>query len=134
MSKAKLELTVQQSESWPGLPTKRDIRRWILASLLEDANVTVRLIDEDEGRELNRYFRDRNKATNVLTFPYGETTPLSADIALCVQSSEEKQKNKTKRSMIILRIFVCTRHSTFKISVMRKMLKEKLWRAWKSTF
>ncbi|MDG1144328.1 MAG: rRNA maturation factor, partial [Burkholderiales bacterium] len=65
MSKAKLELTVQQSESWPGLPTKRDIRRWILASLLEDANVTVRLIDEDEGRELNRYFRDRNKATNV---------------------------------------------------------------------
>ena len=48
MSKAKLELTVQQSEPWPGLPTKRDIRRWILASLLEDANVTVRLIDEDE--------------------------------------------------------------------------------------
>ena len=97
MSKAKLELTVQQSESWPGLPTKRDIRRWILASLLEDANVTVRLIDEDEGRELNRYFRDRNKATNVLTFPYGETTPLSADIALCVPviRGEAKKQNKT---------------------------------------
>ena len=47
MSKAKLELTVQRSEPWLGLPTKRDIRRWILAALLEDANVTVRLVDED---------------------------------------------------------------------------------------
>lgn len=84
MNKPKLELTVQKSEPWPGLPTKRDIRRWVLASLLEDANVTVRLIDAPESRELNRYFRGRDKATNVLTFPYEETTPLSADIALCI--------------------------------------------------
>ena len=96
MSTAKLELTVQRSEPWLGLPTKRDIRRWILAALLEDANVTVRLIDEDEGRELNRYFRNRDKATNVLTFPYQETTPLSADIALCVPVIREEAKEQEK--------------------------------------
>ena len=134
MSKAKLELTVQRSEPWLGLPTKRDIRRWILAALLEDANVTVRLIDEDEGRELNRYFRNRDKATNVLTFPYQETTPLSADIRSVFQSSEKRQKNKKKRSIIISRIFVCTQRFIFKISVMKKTQKEKLWRPWKSTF
>jgi probable rRNA maturation factor len=83
MSKAKLELTVQRSEPWLGLPTKRDIRRWILAALLEDANVTVRLIDEDE-------------ATNVLTFPYQETTPLSADIAFCVPVIREEAKEQEK--------------------------------------
>ncbi|MDC1310977.1 rRNA maturation RNase YbeY [Burkholderiales bacterium] len=84
MSKIKLELVIQKCESWLGIPSKRDMRRWILASLLEDANVTLRLIDEMEGRELNRHFRARDKATNVLTFPYEETTPLSADIALCI--------------------------------------------------
>lgn len=93
----KLELIVQKSEPWPGLPTKRDIRRWILASLLEDADVTVRLINENEGQELNHYFRAQDKATNVLTFAYGETIPLSADIALCIPviQREEKKQDKT---------------------------------------
>ncbi|MDP4837641.1 MAG: rRNA maturation RNase YbeY [Burkholderiales bacterium] len=97
MSKPNLVLTVQKSEIWQGLPTKNDIRRWINGSLLEDAQVTVRLINEDEGRELNRYFRNRNYATNVLTFPYPDTLPISADIALCIPviAGEAKTQHKS---------------------------------------
>ena len=121
----KLELIVQKSEPWPGLPTKRDIRRWILASLLEDADVTVRLINENEGQELNHYFRAQDKATNVLTFAYGETIPLSADIALCIPVIQREAKNKIKHSIIILHIFVCMRLFTFRTSIMKRKLKEK---------
>ena len=96
MNKPNLVLTVQKSEPWRGVPTKNDIYRWIDASLLEDAQVTVRLINKDEGAEMNHYFRNRNYATNVLTFPYPDTSPLSADIALCVPVIKEEAKIQHK--------------------------------------
>ncbi|MFT3760896.1 rRNA maturation RNase YbeY [Thauera sp.] len=77
-------------------PKKHAIRRWAQAALLRDAEVTVRLVGEAEGRELNRAFRGKDYATNVLTFVYGEGEampglpdgapggPLSGDLVLCV--------------------------------------------------
>ena len=77
-------------------PKKHAIRRWAQAALLRDAEVTVRLVGEAEGRELNHAFRGKDYATNVLTFVYGEGegmlglpdgapgAPLSGDLVLCV--------------------------------------------------
>ena len=77
-------------------PKKHSIRRWAQAALRRDAQVTVRLVGEDEGRSLNRDYRGKDYATNVLTFAYAEGEalpgvpdqaedgPLAGDLVLCV--------------------------------------------------
>ena len=47
------------------------------------AELTVRIVDADEGLALNRDFRGQDHATNVLTFPYGDAPILNADLVLC---------------------------------------------------
>ncbi|HEY9380066.1 MAG TPA: rRNA maturation RNAse YbeY, partial [Burkholderiales bacterium] len=54
-----------------GLPAATSIRRWASAALEQSAEATVRLVDGREGRTLNRSYRGRDYATNVLTFTYG---------------------------------------------------------------
>ncbi len=83
MSAAKIKLTVQQASRGVGLPSPLQIRRWAKAAALQDAEVTVRIVTEGEGRELNRTFRGKDYATNVLTFTYPEQHRLSGDIVLC---------------------------------------------------
>jgi phosphate starvation-inducible PhoH-like protein len=88
--RAGLTLTVQKAldgEHKPLAPKKRHIRNWAAAALQEPAaEVTVRLVGEEEGRILNRDFRSRDYATNVLTFSYGEVEPdcVHGDLVLCV--------------------------------------------------
>ena len=71
-------------------PRAPELRRWARAALRErDVEVAVRLVGEDEGRELNREYRGRDYATNVLTFVYGDEMPLEGmplygDLVLCV--------------------------------------------------
>ncbi|MGD9872149.1 MAG: rRNA maturation RNase YbeY [Thauera sp.] len=93
-----LKLKVQKAvdgEDKANAPKKNHIRRWAQAALARDAAVTVRLVDETEGRELNRDYRGKDYATNVLTFSYaeGEDLPgmpapgagvLAGDLVLCV--------------------------------------------------
>ncbi len=92
-----LTLSVQRAlegEDKANAPRKNQIRRWARAALREDAEVTVRLVGEAEGRMLNRQYRGKDYATNVLSFAYdegeampagGNETPcLSGDLVLCV--------------------------------------------------
>ena len=75
-------------------PKRHSIRRWAQAALQQDVKVVVRLVGEAEGQTLNREFRGKDQATNVLTFVYGEGEgmpgvnvdgmPLSGDLVLCV--------------------------------------------------
>lgn len=70
-------------------PKAVDLRRWARAALRErDVELAVRLVGEDEGLALNRDYRGRDYATNVLTFVYDEASvpgmPLCGDIVLCV--------------------------------------------------
>jgi probable rRNA maturation factor len=81
---ARLRMAVRYAFPRGGLPAPMQFRRWAAAALLQDAQVALRLVGEEEGRALNRGFRGRNYATNVLTFAYPETDPLSGDIAVCV--------------------------------------------------
>ena len=59
--------------------------RWLRAALdeaLQAAEITVRVVGEDEGRQLNRDFRGKDYATNVLTFDYCHAPVLQADLVL----------------------------------------------------
>lgn len=63
---------------------------------MQDAKIVLRIVDEPEGRRLNRHFRGKDYATNVLTFVYSDIQPLSGDIVLCapVIAKESDQQNK----------------------------------------
>ena len=96
----KLELTVQKAVNSPGLPTRAELRRWLGAALGQNAAITVRFVGAAEGRELNRAYRDRDYATNVLSFGYGGTGRgeiLTGDLVLCapVLRREARAQGKT---------------------------------------
>ena len=65
------------------LPARAQLRKWAKVSLQQDVQVTIRIVDEPEGCDLNYRFRGKNYATNVLTFIYDDTQPLCGDIVLC---------------------------------------------------
>jgi probable rRNA maturation factor len=83
-----LSLAVQYASEAAGLPTRAHFRRWIKIALQHDAAMTLRIVDEAEGRELNRNYRGKDYATNVLTFVYDDAEPrnsgpLSGDVVIC---------------------------------------------------
>ncbi|HEY7985344.1 MAG TPA: rRNA maturation RNase YbeY [Methylophilaceae bacterium] len=94
--KPKLTLAVQFASTAENLPTRHQFRKWVLAALMHDAEVTLRIVDAEEGRGLNKDYRDKDYATNVLTFPLNET-PLIGDIILCapVVAREAADQSKT---------------------------------------
>ncbi len=98
-SAASLQLTVQKAVSSPGLPAKPALRRWLAAALKRSAVITVRYVGIAEGRRLNRAYRGRDYATNVLSFGYGggRGEPLAGDIVLCapVLRREARAQGKT---------------------------------------
>lgn len=64
------------------LPRHR-VARWIRAALEGPAGITLRVVDEAQGRALNRDFRGRDYATDVLTFDYERAPVVVADIVVC---------------------------------------------------
>jgi probable rRNA maturation factor len=76
-------LSVQYALRSTQLPSQRQLRRWAAAALAQDANVTLRIVGEAEGRRLNRTYRGKDYATNVLAFTYPGQRPLTGDIVLC---------------------------------------------------
>lgn len=86
-AKNKLTLSVQFADDRLAADLPRTLlRRWVQAALLGPAELTLRFVDEVEGRVLNRDYRNKDYATNVLTFAYGETDDniVQADIVFCV--------------------------------------------------
>ncbi|WP_076998576.1 rRNA maturation RNase YbeY [Variovorax sp. KK3] len=78
------------------LPRHR-VARWIRHSLDGDGEITVRIVDAEEGQQLNREFRGKDYATNVLTFDYAQAPVVMADLVLCapVVAREAKEQRKT---------------------------------------
>ena len=81
--KPRLTLATQYVTARDGLPTRHQFRKWVRAALAQDAEITLRLVDELEGRELNHTYRGKDYATNVLTFTLTDTPQLLGDIVLC---------------------------------------------------
>jgi probable rRNA maturation factor len=71
--------------------------RWIRHALQSDGEITVRIVDAEEGRALNRDYRQKDYATNVLTFDYAQTPLVMADLVLCapVVAKEALENGKT---------------------------------------
>ena len=76
---------------------RHSVARWIRHALASDAEITVRIVDMDEGQSLNRDYRQKDYATNVLTFDYTQAPLVTADLVLCapVIAREAKENKKT---------------------------------------
>ena len=73
---------------------RHKVARWIRAALEAPGAITVRIVDADEGRRLNREYRGKDYATNVLTFDYGHDPVVSADLVLCAPVVEEEARRQ----------------------------------------
>ena len=92
----KLSLSVQYAVDAANLPTRSQFRRWIKLALQGDAQIVLRIVGQAEGRALNKNYRGKDYATNVLTFVYDGTDPLSGDIVMCapVLAKEARAQRK----------------------------------------
>ena len=102
MPLAKLQLSLQFADiSYAGrhrtaLP-RHFVTRCIRHALATDAEITVRIVNIEEGQALNRSYRKKDYATNVLTFDYAQSPVVMADLVLCapVIAQEAKEQGKT---------------------------------------
>ena len=81
-------------------PRKKRLREWAQAALQKDADITLRLVGEDEGRQLNRDYRGKDYATNVLTFVYDDlpgAAGLHGDLVICLPVVRREAAAQGKR-------------------------------------
>ena len=76
---------------------RHKVARWIRAALQVPGEITVRIVGAEEGQALNRDYRQKEDATNVLTFDYSRAPLVTADLVLCapVVSKEAEENKKT---------------------------------------
>ena len=79
----RLHLSVQYACNREGLPLRADFVKWSRAALTGGGEVTIRLVDADEGRTLNNEYRGKDYATNVLSFPYDSEPLVVGDLVVC---------------------------------------------------
>ncbi len=93
------KIDVQIASRISGIPAERAFKKWLRAALPVTAELTLRVVNAAEGRNLNSAFRGKDYATNVLTFIYHEkkSPVLMGDIVLCapVVAREAREQNKT---------------------------------------
>lgn len=96
-------LDIQSASSSEDAPDEESIKRWVSAvigSKEGDTELSVRIVDEPEGKKLNETYRGATGPTNVLSFPFDEKTPeplpLIGDLVVCapVVAREAQQQNK----------------------------------------
>jgi len=91
-----LALSIQGQGRFVGLPARSTLLRWVEAALESDAELTVRFVGAAEARRLNREFRGKDYATNVLTFDYQHAPVVVADIVLCVPVVRREAREQRK--------------------------------------
>lgn len=102
----RIDLAVQRASAHEPLPDDEDFERWVRAVLSERAaaELSIRIVDEDESRALNRRYRGRDYATNVLSFPAdlpGELEiGLLGDIVICAPrvAAEAREQGKAEQA------------------------------------
>jgi probable rRNA maturation factor len=110
---ARLRLSVLGRARFAGLPTPRTLRRWVRLALERDAEIALNFVGAREGRRLNRVFRGRDYATNVLTFDYAREPRVVADIAICVPvvRREAREQDKPLRAHLAHLVIHGTLHA-----------------------
>jgi probable rRNA maturation factor len=109
----RLDVAVGYAAPRAGVPAAVSFRQWVAAALkgrIREADLAIRIVDEEEGRALNRHYRAKDYATNVLSFPgelppevklpKGVTMPLLGDIVLCapVVAREALEQGKSLKA------------------------------------
>jgi probable rRNA maturation factor len=79
-----LGLSIQGQARFAGLPARSTLVRWVGAAIERDSQLTLRFVGAREGRRLNRDYRSKDYATDVLTFGYSAEPVVHADIVICV--------------------------------------------------
>ena len=72
------------------------VRKWMAIALLRPAEIAVRIVGAEEGQSLNREYRGKDYATNVLTFDYTREPVVSADLVLCAPVVEREAREQGK--------------------------------------
>jgi probable rRNA maturation factor len=96
---SELALSLQFSKLQDAAPhraalPRAQVTRWIRHALQRDGEITVRIVDAEEGQALNREYRQKDYATNVLTFDYTQEPVVCADLVLCAPVvAREAQEN-----------------------------------------
>ena len=99
-----IELDLQLATEAGYLPAEAQLRRWVELALRQrtaDSELTIRLVDAEEGQELNRTYRHKDYATNVLSFPAEVPEglldiPLLGDLVICVPVVEREAREQNK--------------------------------------
>jgi probable rRNA maturation factor len=91
------DLAIQRASRASHIPSDALVRKWARAALAREARVTVRYVAAAEGRRLNREFRGKDYATNVLTFAYAGR-PLEGDIVICAPVVAREARAQGKRT------------------------------------
>lgn len=93
-----LNLNVQFATPVPADLNRSRLRRWVCAALQQSAQITLRFVAAAESKQLNREFRGKDYATNVLTFPYHDSTEETAvaDIIVCVPVVAREAREQKK--------------------------------------
>ena len=96
MARPELSLSLQFADaSHRAQLPRHKVARWIRAALAAPGEITVRIVGAEEGQALNRDYRGKDYATNVLTFDYSHAPVVSADLILCapvVEAEAREQK------------------------------------------
>lgn len=107
-----LDVAIAYAAPRAGVPSAVSFRRWVAQALhgrIREADLAIRIVDADEGRALNRHYRGKDYATNVLSFPAdtsditlpeGVRLPLLGDIVLCapVVAREAAEQGKAVKA------------------------------------
>ena len=106
----RLDVAVGYALPRAGLPSAVSFRKWVAAALagrIREADLAIRIVDAKEGRALNRHYRGRDYATNVLSFPAdmaegvklpkGVKMPLLGDLVLCAPVVAREAREQRKR-------------------------------------
>jgi probable rRNA maturation factor len=95
LAREALQFSLQLADAthWDVLPRHR-VARWLRAALAAPAQIAVRIVGAAEGRALNRDFRGKDAATNVLTFAYEREPTVVADLVLCAPVVEREAREQ----------------------------------------
>ncbi|HCH02712.1 MAG TPA: rRNA maturation RNase YbeY [Vibrio sp.] len=99
-----IELDLQIAvEETTGLPTEAQLQQWLESAITlfqPQAEVTIRIVENEESQQLNRDYRGKDKPTNVLSFPFeappGIEIDLLGDLIICKQVVEAEAKEQSK--------------------------------------
>ncbi len=97
-AKPELDVTFERGEGVAQrLPSRRVMKLWMQSALELPGEVTVRFANSEEARELNKTYRGKDYATNVLTFDYSQEPVVRADIVICLDVVEKEAREQFKR-------------------------------------